>query len=141
MGTIDKESYWNSKTSFRTLHWEENELVGWLVKAASDLRNTPEHFSLSIHFTRSALSSLGRKEVLIKPFLVIQMQLDHLGILPLRVNQNPVLHKILNVFTDLDCSTNLLFSFCWLLCSQIYIFISQDYLILCFLGSLDFLDY
>lgn len=80
------------------------------------------------------MTSQGRREVLVKPFLVLQKQLDHLGLLPLRANQNSVLHKLLSVFTYLDFPADLLFSFCWLLCSQIYTLISQDYLILCFLG-------
>lgn len=93
-------------------------------------RGIQEHFNLPTHFTRSALSSLRRREVLGKPFLVLQIELDHLGILLLGATQNPVFSEILSVFAD--CPPDLLFSFCWLLCSQIYTLISQDYLIIFF---------
>lgn len=98
------------------------------------------------YFTGSAWSSLGSTEALFELFLLLPMQLDHLGNLFLRAGENPVLAKLsVSQSSRLPsgCPPDLLFSVHFLGCclSRTYTIISQDSLRLCFLGWPDFLGF
>lgn len=74
----------------------------WVRRMAGEGCLIPQEYTrtfwLTYTFYQVALSSLRRIKVLFKPFLVLQMQLDHLRILPLRSGKNLVLDKIPSVF-------------------------------------------
>lgn len=96
------------------LRWEEGRLEGWLGRAASHLRDTSSMLAAT-YFTGSARSSLGSTEALFQLFLLLPMQVGHLGNLLLRAGENPAVAELLSVLQasrlPSGCPPDLLFSF------------------------------